>query len=91
VFFRGEAVVFVADFGFLAERARIDDLALTLYYADTGFGLTGRDRIAALRPLVRGYTIGLGSPLHACRASGAAVGYRPAAAVRHRRLGGRAR
>ena len=63
VFFRGEAVVFAADFGFLAERARIDDLALTLYYADTGFGLTGRDRIAALRPLVRGYTVGLGSPL----------------------------
>jgi Ser/Thr protein kinase RdoA (MazF antagonist) len=63
VFFRGEALVFVADFGFLAERVRIDDLALTLYYADTEFGLTGRDRIAALRPLVRGYTIGLGSPL----------------------------
>ena len=36
---------------------------LTLYYADTEFGLTSRDRIAALRPLVRGYTIGLGSPL----------------------------
>jgi hypothetical protein len=62
VFFRGEALVFVADFGFLAERARIDDPALTPYYADTGFGLTGRDRIAALRPLVRGYTIVLGGP-----------------------------
>ena len=63
VFFRGEAPVFVADFGFMAHRARIDDLALTLYYADTEFGLTGRDRIAALRPLVRAYTMGLGSPL----------------------------
>ena len=68
----------------------IDDLALTLYYADTGFGLTGRDRIAAQRPLVRGYTVGLGSPL---RLPGIrrCLGYRPAAAVGHRRLGGRAR
>jgi Ser/Thr protein kinase RdoA (MazF antagonist) len=55
--------VFVADFGFLAERARVDDLALTLYYAGTEFGLDGRDRIAALRPLVRAYAQGLGSPL----------------------------
>ena len=39
MFFRGEALVFVADFGFLAERFRIDDLARTLYYADTEFGL----------------------------------------------------
>lgn len=39
VFFRGQDPVFVADFGFMAERARVDDLALTLYYADTEFGL----------------------------------------------------
>jgi Ser/Thr protein kinase RdoA (MazF antagonist) len=63
VFFRSEDPVFVADFGFMSERARIDDLALTLYYADTEFGLTGRDRIAALRPLVRAYTSGLGGGL----------------------------
>src|SRR5262252_8899864 len=63
VFFRGEDPVFVADFGFMADRARLDDLALTLYYADTEFGLTGADRIAALRPLVCAYTSGLGSPL----------------------------
>jgi homoserine kinase type II len=63
VFFRGEDPVSVADFGFMAERARLDDLALTLYYADTQFGLTGADRIAALRPLVRAYTSGLGSQL----------------------------
>jgi Ser/Thr protein kinase RdoA (MazF antagonist) len=61
VSFRGEALVFVADFGFLAERAA-SMTWLTLNYADTEFGLTGRDRIAALRPLVRGYTIGPGSP-----------------------------
>jgi hypothetical protein len=51
--------VFVADFGFMAERARIDDLALTLYYADTHFALAAsQDRIAALRPLVHAYASG---------------------------------
>src|SRR5258708_3082843 len=64
VFFQGETLVFVADFAFMAERARIDDLALTLYYADTEAGLTtSPDRIAALRPLVHGYASGLGNPL----------------------------
>jgi len=64
VFFRGETPVFVADFSFMAERARIDDLALTLYYADTEFGLTRTsDRIAALQPLVRAYASGLDHPL----------------------------
>jgi Ser/Thr protein kinase RdoA (MazF antagonist) len=64
VFFRGEDPVFVADFSFMAERARIDDLALTLYYADTEFGLTSSpERIAALRPLVRAYASGLDYPL----------------------------
>jgi hypothetical protein len=48
----------------MAERARIDDLALTLYYADTQFGLaTSQDRIAALRPLVHAYASGLDTPL----------------------------
>jgi len=66
VFFRADDPVFVADFTFLADRARIDDLALTLYYADTELGLTtSHDRIAALRPLVRAYTSGLGGPLTA--------------------------
>jgi homoserine kinase type II len=64
VYFRGQNPVFVADFSFMAERARLDDLALTLYYADTQLGLAdARDRIAALRPLVRAYTAGLGNPL----------------------------
>jgi homoserine kinase type II len=64
VFFRGETPVFVADFSFMAERARIDDLALTLYYADTEFGRTRTsDRIAALQPLVRAYASGLDHPL----------------------------
>ena len=56
--------MFVADFAFMAERARIDDLALTLYDADTEAGLTtSPDRIAALRPLVHRYAGGLGNPL----------------------------
>ena len=64
IFFRGQTPVFVADFGFMAERARIDDLALTLYYTDTQLGLTTTsDRIAALRPLVRAYASGLNVPL----------------------------
>ncbi len=64
VFFRGQDPAFVADFGFMAERARIDDLALTLYYADTHIGLaTSQDRIAALRPLVHAYASGLDTPL----------------------------
>jgi Ser/Thr protein kinase RdoA (MazF antagonist) len=64
VFFQGETLVFVADFSFMAERARIDDLALTLYYADTEAHLTtSLDRIAALRPLVHRYAGGLSNPL----------------------------
>jgi Ser/Thr protein kinase RdoA (MazF antagonist) len=64
VFFQDETPVFIADFSFMAERARIDDLALTLYYADTEFGLaTSQDRIAALQPLVRAYASGLDNPL----------------------------
>ena len=66
VFFRGEDLVFVADFGFMAERSRIEDLALTVYYADTEAGLTGsRDRVAVLRPLVSAYASGLDHPLTA--------------------------
>ncbi|HEY6740089.1 MAG TPA: hypothetical protein VI076_14700 [Actinopolymorphaceae bacterium] len=40
VFCHGERLVHVADFDFMAERARIDDLALTLYFADHEFGQT---------------------------------------------------
>jgi hypothetical protein len=64
VFFRGQEPVFVADFSFMADRARIDDLALTLYYTDTELGLADAgDRIAALRPLVQAYQSGLDKPL----------------------------
>jgi homoserine kinase type II len=64
VFFRGQTRCSPPIFSFMAVRARIDDLALTLYYADTEFGLTAsHDRIAALRPLVRAYASVLGTPL----------------------------
>ncbi len=43
----------------MAERARIDDVALTLCYADTELGqTTSGDRIAAPQPLVRAYVSG---------------------------------
>lgn len=64
VFFHREDPVFVADFGFMAERTRVDDLALTLYYIDSELGLAdSQDRIAALRPLVQAYASGLDNPL----------------------------
>jgi hypothetical protein len=77
--------VFVADFSFMAERARIDDLALILPYTDTELGLAGtgdRGRGAA--------AASAGPHRHARRrrTGSAAVGYRPAAAVGHRQLGG---
>jgi Ser/Thr protein kinase RdoA (MazF antagonist) len=64
VYFRGEDLVSVADFDFMGERTRIDDLALTLYFADCQFGHTDTaSRIAALRPLVAAYASGLDVPL----------------------------
>jgi hypothetical protein len=56
--------VFIATSASWPNGPRIDDLALTLYYADTEFGLaTSQDRIAALPPLVRAYASGLDNPL----------------------------
>jgi len=88
VFFQGETLVFAADFAFMAERARIDDLALTLYYTDTRSRpdhKPGPDRRAAaagarLRQRAR-------QPAHRRRTPSFALGHRPAAAVGHRRLG----
>lgn len=66
VFFLGERLVAVADFDFLAERPRLDDLALTLYFSDSQFGLVDvADRIDALRPLVEAYDDVLDPPLSA--------------------------
>ena len=38
VLFQGGRIVLVTDFDFMGERARVDDLALTLYFADSSLG-----------------------------------------------------
>ncbi len=65
VFFRDNDVALVADFDFLGERARIDDLALTLYYAHVAFSenFPSNDAPQRLRGLVDAYERGLGESL----------------------------
>src|SRR5207248_149039 len=67
VLFRAERVVLVTDFDFMGERARIDDLALTLYYTNSTFGEdpVSDERIGRLRRLVDAYDGGLEVPLTA--------------------------
>ena len=61
VFFRAGRVVHVADFDFMGERPRIDDLALTLYYTNSKFwdDPLSDDRVRRLRGLVDAYERGL--------------------------------
>jgi homoserine kinase type II len=61
VLFREGRVVLVADLDFMGERARIDDLALTLYYTNSTFSddPMSDDRIRRLRTLVDAYDGGL--------------------------------
>jgi len=65
VFFRDGRVVLVTDFDFMGERARIDDLALTLYYTNSTFSddPLSDARIGRLRRLVDAYDRGLEVPL----------------------------
>jgi homoserine kinase type II len=67
VLFTAGRVVLVLDFDFMGERARIDDLALVLYFADAGatFGHDAEDGhwLARLRRLVEAYDRGLDRPL----------------------------
>jgi len=65
VLFRNGRVVLVTDFDFMGERARIDDLALTLYYTNSTFSddPTSDDRLGRLRALVDAYDAGLDKPL----------------------------
>ncbi len=69
IYLRGEDIVAVTDFDFLGRRPRIDDLALTLYFADEQPYFAGSgDRSAAVRrsdltPLVTAYTHRLDEPL----------------------------
>src|SRR5262249_9940899 len=65
VFFRAGRVALVVDFDFMGERARLDDLALTLYFASWPFSArpVSDERLARLRRLVDAYDQGLADPL----------------------------
>jgi Ser/Thr protein kinase RdoA (MazF antagonist) len=65
VFFRAGRVVLVTDFDFMGERARIDELALTLYYTNATFAEDplSNTRVGRLRRLVDAYDRGLDDPL----------------------------
>jgi Ser/Thr protein kinase RdoA (MazF antagonist) len=65
VLFRAGRVVLVADLDFMGERARVEDLALTLYYTNSTFSddPTSEDRIHKLCALVDAYDSGLDEAL----------------------------
>jgi Ser/Thr protein kinase RdoA (MazF antagonist) len=65
VLFRGGRVVLVADLDFMGVRARLDDLALTLYYTNSTFreDAVSSTRRRRLRALVDAYNRGLNEPL----------------------------
>ena len=67
VLFRDGRVVLVTDLDFLGRRARIDDLALTLYYTTSTFAAEPASdaRLRRLRALVDAYDGGLDVPLSA--------------------------
>jgi len=65
VLFRDGSVVLVTDFDFMGERARIDDLALTLYFTCLKYSKDQLpdDLLQGLRRLVDAYDDSLGDPL----------------------------
>jgi homoserine kinase type II len=65
VLFRAGRVVLVGDLDFMGERARIDDLALTLYYTNSTFAddPVSDARIRRLRTLADAYDAGADEPL----------------------------
>jgi Ser/Thr protein kinase RdoA (MazF antagonist) len=67
VLFRNAKVVLVTDFDFMGERPRIEDLALTLYYANSTLSKDPSSDAALrrLRALVDGYDAQLDVPLTA--------------------------
>ncbi len=68
VLFLGETVALVEDFDFMGERRRIDDIALTLYYARNylkNAGIPESQHAAALKRLLNAYESGLDTPLAA--------------------------
>jgi len=66
VLFQDDRIVLVADLDFMGERARIDDLALTLYYTNSTFAddQLSDTRLGQLRALVDAYDSGLDDPLN---------------------------
>jgi homoserine kinase type II len=81
VLLREGAVVLVTDLDFMGERLRIDDLALTLYFANSSIGgdRLSEERMRQLRHLVDAYDSGLDEPLSAAerRAVPAAIARQP--------------
>lgn len=67
VLFRSHTVVLVTDLDFMAERLRIDDLALTLFFANSSIGgdRLSDGRIRQMRALVDAYDSGLSDQLSA--------------------------
>lgn len=67
VFFRNGKIVLITDLDFMGERARIDDVALTLYYTNSTFAEDplSDERILRLRGLLEAYASGLDEPLTA--------------------------
>lgn len=65
VLFHHDQVVLVTDLGFMAERLRVDDLALTLFFASATIGgeYLSEERMLQLRRLVDAYDSGLTEPL----------------------------
>ena len=64
VLLRRGRVVLVTDFEFVGERPRIDDLALTLYFAESTLGAVDEDgRLGRLCALVDAYDSALSHPL----------------------------
>ncbi len=65
VFFRDGRVVLVTDFDFMGDRARIDDLALTLYFTSLQYAETpvSATQLGRLRRLVDAYDSGLAHSL----------------------------
>jgi len=67
VLFRNGKIVLITDLDFMGERARIDDVALTLYYTNSTFSEDplSDDRLQRLRSLLDVYDSGLDEPLTA--------------------------
>jgi Ser/Thr protein kinase RdoA (MazF antagonist) len=67
ILFRNGEIVLITDLDFMGERARIDDVALTLYYTNSTFAEDplSDERIQRLRDLLEAYASGLDEPLTA--------------------------